>query len=138
MSESFWKKIRLVTHILFDLCLFKHFSPVANFGNQSLGTRQYLVVKFLSSTGWSLSAWSLSIIAKCQNLGRFSDLPKSIWQRYWKMGFISIFSFVWRIWKRAKWFNLQRPGIWTLDFTTICVNFGKCEEKLLKFYWWKN
>ena len=29
---------RMVTHILFDLCLFKHFSPVANFGYQSLCT----------------------------------------------------------------------------------------------------
>ena len=36
MSESFWQKNRLVTHILFDLCLFKHFSPVANFSYQSL------------------------------------------------------------------------------------------------------
>ena len=26
----------MVTHILFDLCLFKHFSPVANFGYQSV------------------------------------------------------------------------------------------------------
>ena len=29
----------MVTHILFDLCLFKHFSPVPNFGNQSLKIR---------------------------------------------------------------------------------------------------
>ena len=36
LSESFWQKNRLVTHILFDLCLRKHFSPVANFGQQSL------------------------------------------------------------------------------------------------------
>ena len=36
MSESFWQKDRMATHILFDLCLFKHFSPVANFGDQSL------------------------------------------------------------------------------------------------------
>ena len=35
-SESFWQKNSLVTHIFFDLCLFKHFSPVANFGQQSL------------------------------------------------------------------------------------------------------
>ena len=26
----------MVTYILFDLCLFKHFSPVANFDDQSL------------------------------------------------------------------------------------------------------
>ena len=37
MSKSFWQKDRMVTHIFFDLCLFKHFSPVANFGDQSLG-----------------------------------------------------------------------------------------------------
>ena len=36
MSESFWQKNRLVTHILFDLCLFEHFSPVANFAQQSI------------------------------------------------------------------------------------------------------
>ena len=34
MSESFWQKNRHVT--LFDLRLFKHFSPVANFDQQSL------------------------------------------------------------------------------------------------------
>jgi hypothetical protein len=36
MSESFWQKYRMVTHLLFDLGLFKHFSPVANFGDKSL------------------------------------------------------------------------------------------------------
>ena len=41
MSESFWQKDRMVTHILFDLCLFTHFSPVANFGYQSLGAHIY-------------------------------------------------------------------------------------------------
>ena len=35
-GELLWQKDRMVTHILFDLCLFKHFSPVANFGDQSL------------------------------------------------------------------------------------------------------
>ena len=36
IGESLWQNNRMVTHILFDLCLFKHFSPVANFGYQSL------------------------------------------------------------------------------------------------------
>ena len=36
MGESFWQKNRLVTHILFDLCLFEHFRPVANFEQQSI------------------------------------------------------------------------------------------------------
>ena len=36
MGESIWPKDSSVTHIFFDLCLFQHFSPVANFGNQSL------------------------------------------------------------------------------------------------------
>ena len=40
MSESFWQKNRLVTNILFDLCLFEHFSPVANFGQQSTCLKQ--------------------------------------------------------------------------------------------------
>ena len=35
---SLWLKDRMVTNILFDLCLFKHLSPVSNFGDQSLGT----------------------------------------------------------------------------------------------------
>ena len=35
-SESFWQKNSLITHIFFDQCLFKHFSPVANFGQQAL------------------------------------------------------------------------------------------------------
>ena len=39
MRESFWQKNRLATHILFDLCLFEHFSPVANFEQQSLSTQ---------------------------------------------------------------------------------------------------
>jgi hypothetical protein len=33
---SLWQKDRVVTYILFYLCLFKHFSPVTSFGDQSL------------------------------------------------------------------------------------------------------
>ena len=40
MSESFWQKNRLITHIPFDQCLFEHFSPVANFEQQSIETIQ--------------------------------------------------------------------------------------------------
>ena len=36
MGESFWQKNRLVKNILFDVCLFEHFSPVANFEQQSI------------------------------------------------------------------------------------------------------
>ena len=36
MGESLCQKDRIVTHIHFDLCPFKHFSPVVNFGYQSL------------------------------------------------------------------------------------------------------
>ena len=36
MGESIWQKNSLVTLILFDLCLFEHFSPVANFAQQSI------------------------------------------------------------------------------------------------------
>ena len=38
MGGSLWQKDGMVTHMLFDLCFFKHFSPVANFGDQSLDT----------------------------------------------------------------------------------------------------
>ena len=44
MSASFWQKNRLDTQILFDLCLFEHFSPVANFAQQSIVTQPF--VKF--------------------------------------------------------------------------------------------
>ena len=37
MSEPFWQKNSLATHIFFDLCLFKPFCPVANFEQQSIG-----------------------------------------------------------------------------------------------------
>ena len=36
MGGSIWQKNSLVTLILFDLCLFEHFSPVANFAQQSI------------------------------------------------------------------------------------------------------
>ena len=36
MGESFWQNNRLVTHILFELQPIIIFSPVANFGNQSI------------------------------------------------------------------------------------------------------
>ena len=36
MGGWHWQKDRLVTYILFDLCLFQHFSPVANFGWSSV------------------------------------------------------------------------------------------------------
>ena len=36
MSASFWQKNRMDTQILFDLCLIEHFSPVANFAQQSI------------------------------------------------------------------------------------------------------
>ena len=36
MGGSLWQKDSLVTFIFFELCLLKYFSPVANFGYQSL------------------------------------------------------------------------------------------------------
>ena len=36
MGESFWQNNSLVTHILFELQPIIIFSPVANFGNQSI------------------------------------------------------------------------------------------------------
>ena len=41
VSKSFWQKNRLVTHILFDLCVFEHFSPDANFEQQSIAVSVY-------------------------------------------------------------------------------------------------
>ena len=39
---------RLVTRILFDLCLFEHFSPVANFEQQSIITDKLCLVHLLN------------------------------------------------------------------------------------------
>ena len=36
MGQSFWQKDSLITHTLFELCLIMIFSPVANFGDQSI------------------------------------------------------------------------------------------------------
>ena len=41
MGGSLWQKYRMVTHMLFDLCLFKHFSPLASFGYQSLIQKRF-------------------------------------------------------------------------------------------------
>ena len=49
LSESFWEKDRLVTHIIIDLYIFKHFSPVANFGYQSLYLHSVKSGKFNST-----------------------------------------------------------------------------------------
>ena len=43
MRESFWQNNRMVTHMLFDLCLSKHFSPVADFGDQSLEQLEFIL-----------------------------------------------------------------------------------------------
>ena len=57
MGGSLWQKERMVTHILFDLCLFKHLSPVANFGDQSL----YLAVAYAYQTDHYVSKQSLEL-----------------------------------------------------------------------------
>ena len=44
MSESFWQKDRIFTHILFDLCLFEHFTQ-----SQVLVTSLYLSVNKLQT-----------------------------------------------------------------------------------------
>ena len=38
IGESFWENYRLVTPLLFELCLIMIFSPVANFGHHPLCT----------------------------------------------------------------------------------------------------
>ena len=49
MSESIWQKNSLVTHIFFDLCLFQHFSPVANFAQQSIAVTQPFFLDCIAS-----------------------------------------------------------------------------------------
>ena len=50
MSESFWQKNSLVSHIIFDLCLSKHFCQVTNFCYQSL-------IFGLSASSKTISIW---------------------------------------------------------------------------------
>jgi hypothetical protein len=44
MGESFWQKVSLTNQMLFELWLIMIFSPVANFVQQSLHIKNYLVV----------------------------------------------------------------------------------------------
>ena len=60
----------MVTHIFFDLCLFKHFSPVANFGYQSLVgvdiaplSKQMAVKKFY----WLPGRFEQNLFITCRN-----------------------------------------------------------------------
>jgi hypothetical protein len=58
MSESFWQKDRMATNIHFDLCILKHFSPVANFGDQSLvvlGIQKSKVQRAYQKIDWSFT-----------------------------------------------------------------------------------
>ena len=45
MRESFWQKDSLITHILFELQPIIIFSPVANFGDQSLLTIKWRILR---------------------------------------------------------------------------------------------
>ena len=45
MGESFWQNNSLVTHILFELQPIIILSPVANFGDQSLGGIKFLEIE---------------------------------------------------------------------------------------------
>ena len=49
MGGSIWQKNSLVTLILFDLCLFEHFSPVANFAQQSI---EYWKLRLWKWSNW--------------------------------------------------------------------------------------
>ena len=46
MRGSFWQKDSLITHILFELQPIIIFSPVANFGDQSLGLLNAYKLKY--------------------------------------------------------------------------------------------
>jgi hypothetical protein len=50
MGESFWQNNSLVTHILFELQPIFIFSPVANFGDQSLGISSFDLLAGLKRT----------------------------------------------------------------------------------------
>jgi hypothetical protein len=47
MGKSFWQYNSLVTHMLFELQPIIIFSPVADFGDQSLCQKKPIIVKFI-------------------------------------------------------------------------------------------
>ena len=55
MRESFWQKDSLITHILFELQPIINYSPVANFGNQSLPTHLPPVMQCIDNTHIALA-----------------------------------------------------------------------------------
>ena len=62
MGESFWQNHRLVTHILFELQPIIIFSPVANFGDQSLALLySYLAVQRKSTAAAGTRTWCTRI-----------------------------------------------------------------------------
>ena len=65
---SLWQKDRMVTHILFYLCLFKHFSPVANFGYQSL---TIIIIKKLENLSILIRKNKKEPIANIQRVSTF-------------------------------------------------------------------
>ena len=75
MSESFWQKDRMVTHILFDICQFKHLSPVANFGYQSIILIQvFAKMKQKLSKSCTVSNWLARSKLQAEPRETISDL----------------------------------------------------------------
>ena len=66
MGWSLWQNDRMVTYIIFDLYLFKHFCPFANFDHQSLPYLRYLkiYISMVTLIFQFLSRFSMNVFRK--------------------------------------------------------------------------
>ena len=85
LSESSWQKNSLVTNIFFDLCLFKHFSPVANFGQQ-MGSNNRFLNNYSSNHSWMFFE-ALRVKTKYQWINEFLDTILNSQQNYLVIAF---------------------------------------------------
>ena len=58
IGGSFWQKDSLITFMIFELCLFMIFSPVANFGHHPLSVRFLGIDKRVCLIGQSMYFFS--------------------------------------------------------------------------------
>ena len=127
-GESFWQKNRLVTHILFDLCLFEHFSPVANFEQQSICWIKTRVLISLTPAWpdptqfWTLKAKlnpQLVMLVSCSNHSKILDsrcmscVVLVLWAYPITMAMLFSFAVIYRLHYRSHQSSIRRRCGWT-------------------------
>ena len=78
MGGSFWQKNRLVTQILFDLCLFEHFGLVANFEQQSIVCCGHPKIFILC---WTVLPWS-TVVAPIGSSSKVAYAASGCWPKF--------------------------------------------------------